>query len=555
MVVENQPGLECLKSLGGDILEQSKVIKLRLSDWTYNAGIVGIVNILKYHDLPYSISGREVSFSLETLSDFNELTLSYLRHKYRNLTMLNAIKERIARVEQQISSDTPNVTKLNEDIEYIKSKFLNSAYKEIISSDLKTKFKKVKQDKKTKELVKIETLTEGINDLKWLLKDNEKNILSKEVVGYYDQKARASKSPFAVVDKYINTGIYELNKSFAETEEYVIGDKDKFKFECFQCGGKISKIDKGLNFLNNTYFDTARKTSHVWNFVSDIEPCPICKLVYMSIPAGITTIHGRGIFINETNKLDTLVRVNNNLYYTISENEDHQQLTYGTVVKQYVKELLSKKRDSLNDVQVVEYKDNRYRFSLLSKSQLEYLCSNEKKLENLIGKYYIEGGNYFTLYDITIKNIINNQNLYTLVDKLLHVSISSKEKFNFNDYILQNIIKLENGKNKGGKALKTVTDKQIDKVVNMGREFRMGFQRKGSEHKVKSIAYRLQGALRAGNSAQFMDSLLSGYSYINEPIPNILIDCLKDENVFKTYGYAFASTLIGTRTSDMKEEK
>lgn len=42
----------------------------------------------------------------------------------------------------------------------------------------------------------------------------------------------------------------------------------------------------------------------------------------------------------------------------------------------------------------------------------------------------------------------------------------------------------------------------------------------------------------------FMDTLLNCYLYVSKPVPSIILEGLKDDEAFKTIGYAFVSGLI-----------
>ena len=65
----------------------------------------------------------------------------------------------------------------------------------------------------------------------------------------------------------------------------------------------MENFNKYFSFLVNTGFDVSRKSSHVWEFNNDVAVCPICKLVYSCVPAGITYIIGSGIYINDNSSM------------------------------------------------------------------------------------------------------------------------------------------------------------------------------------------------------------------------------------------------------------
>jgi hypothetical protein len=60
-------------------------ITLHLEDWLYNAGIVGIYNILTYSDDTIVKGKDSITFHKEALNDFEEKYFSYFIDKYEKL--------------------------------------------------------------------------------------------------------------------------------------------------------------------------------------------------------------------------------------------------------------------------------------------------------------------------------------------------------------------------------------------------------------------------------------------------------------------------------------
>jgi CRISPR-associated protein Cst1 len=521
-------------------------ITLEISDWMYNAGLVGIYNILEYHQKPVKISGQSLTFDLDDLEHYSDLYMAYMYDRYKDTTVLSLIYERMDRATREAESANVNLKKLNEDLSYIKQKLGNSAYKVIIDKEMLSALK-------VKTEAECATVVTNIHAIRTQLQAVAVDIVSKEIIGYYDQKAKSSSSPFAIVDKYINTGLFRLDNDYKEALASQDEDKSKFVFNCFQCDAPINKIDKGLNFLNNLYFDTNRKTSHVWNFKSDIEPCPVCKLVYMSLPAGMPTIHGRGLFVNANTSFEALKKVNNSIYHQVKENYDNRtKLSYSHLIKTYMKTMMAQKTLSLNDVQVIDMREGQYHFVMLGQQVMTKVYHSKQNLEKLSHKYYIENDQYMSVYDATIELLLENTTLFRLIDKLLYLKNTKADSARFGLSDMITLIKIEN--TKGVNKMAHVNYKQIDSIVGEGQKLKAAYYAKSSEHKITSIAYKLQGALRASNSTRFMDTILSCYSYVNKPIPHLLIDCLKDEQQFRTLGYAFTASLVGS-VQTLEEEK
>ncbi|PGA52059.1 type I-B CRISPR-associated protein Cas8b1/Cst1, partial [Bacillus pseudomycoides] len=61
-------------------------IRLELSDWLYNAGLVGIMNIFDRAEIPYEKNRNAITFQSEVLEDFSEYYFEYFCEKYESFT-------------------------------------------------------------------------------------------------------------------------------------------------------------------------------------------------------------------------------------------------------------------------------------------------------------------------------------------------------------------------------------------------------------------------------------------------------------------------------------
>ena len=59
-------------------------IRIETSDWLYNAGIVGLCNILEYADANVVKKNNYIEFDEEELEDFGDKYFGYLIDKYEN---------------------------------------------------------------------------------------------------------------------------------------------------------------------------------------------------------------------------------------------------------------------------------------------------------------------------------------------------------------------------------------------------------------------------------------------------------------------------------------
>ncbi len=511
-------------------------IQLYMEDWMKNAGIVGLCNILKNSGDSVIFYENYVEFESEFLVDFEKKYFSYFREKYKNTTVYSRLSENIEYLinKNEIDIDTK---KHEKELKYIKEKLKNSAYKEI-----KDNVEMAKLNQPTVEFLK-EILTE--------INSKKEYILEKETTGYYDQRVRNSKSPNAVIDKYINTNMLKIKESSNIVLRYIQEDTEKYKIKCFTCENRVKKINTGLSFLNNIYFDTSRKTSHVWDFNNDIEICPICKLVYFCIPAGFTTIYGKGMYINITNSIEQAININERFRIDVLEQyRKGQSLTYKSLVKAINERDNEIIRYELVDIQLIRCEDNTYKFNLLSRNALRIIRYSKEDLNNLLDCGFKEINTYFNVYELVIDRLLNNQNMFTLAQKLLHYKLSQPKDSYYNSYHILKILDINIRFLKEVGYMKE-SDKDIVKLGNNAGFFlRKQYKDKGSVDKLTGISYRLLNSLKTNNINSFMDTVLNCYLYTKESVPKVIVDSLKDEEQFKTIGYAFVAGLIEGKASE-----
>lgn len=84
----------------------------------------------------------------------------------------------------------------------------------------------------------------------------------------------------------------------------------------------------------------------------------------------------------------------------------------------------------------------------------------------------------------------------------------------------------------------------VDKAKAQGYYLRTEYETKSNENKIAGISYRLLNSLKTNNKNSFMDTLLNCYLYVGKQVPKIITEVLKDDEAFRTIGYAFVSGLI-----------
>ena len=567
-------------------------IELKLKDWLFNAGLIGLMNILGEEarnngELEIDNKNRLIRFSPKVLENFEYKYFDFFIKRYGKTLTYGKILE----FEKYIDEFEENGEKIrsinelkmiNDKITFFKAKIKSESYKkayDLIEKNgtnkilgLEKELKKIKEskgniDEISKDDVKnnIKIMMEIIDFFKKKITDkngNIKNYLAAKNIAYviinnawssvsFLNRANAAKD------------IYEEYKSyFVEPAlEYVNADKSKFKYKCVISNMPMKDYKNTLGFLNDTGFDVSRKPSHVWNFVNDIAVAPLVTLVYSCIPAGFIYGADKGIFVNANHNIDQLCNINNGIAYNILEDESEEKNInlYKNLLKEIKKEKDNTKYE-LSDIQIVKFEEGHYKFTLLSRNILKLLSENKEKLDDLLDKWYLIDKRYFNIYDTTITELLNNQNLFSLINKLCYYKISKAKlscklkniedllKINL-DYIrrLKKMDKqeiIEKKENK--KTSEELTEKDVFYIRRDAMIFREEYIRKsGNDKKIGSLLYRLQNALRINNVDMFMDALISAHAYAGKNISSLFAKALLNDENFQTLGHGFLLGLLG----------
>ncbi len=545
-----------------------KEIKIQLGDWLYNAGVVGFVNILLHANDNILLNGQTVTFSADVLYNFEEKYFKYFIDTYeKTLSWYKIVKykEFIEKYEQEdyTNFSLKDLDHLNNFIGtnsksgslkyFLTSNSYVKAYK-LISLDvdvinLLKGLSTIKMKKSDTLSNKMNEIIKAINKLKIIISyfENEEtrkyigamNVIYTIIKHAWKDVSFLNRTP-STPDMYQDYKKYFLDIAY----NYITKDKKNDKYRCSICNNNMSHMNQNLSFLNATGFDTNRKPSHVWNFNNDIAVCPICLLIYSCVPAGFTYVYNRGIFINQNQDVNSAVKVNQMIKSEVLEdNETNIYRIYQVISQQIKKKSNAGIKYELADVQVVRYENEKYRFNLLSRKMLSILNDSTKLLNSLIKSWYKEGNTNFNIYDEVIKKLLNNENLFLFIHKLIVLKMTKQNVYyhvghifgllNINQKILEGVVGME-------KKSKDILE--ISK--HSGYYFRKAYESKQSENKINGIAYRLLNSLKTNNKHLFMDTLLNCYLYIKQSVPTIFVEGMKNDDVFKSIGYAFVAGII-----------
>jgi CRISPR-associated protein Cst1 len=558
---------------------KSDKIRLTLGDWQWNASVIGFINIVGEENVCH-IEADTVEFWPEALDGFENKYFAYFINTYeKTLSWYKIVnfQDRLNTYEENNFEefDLKALEFLNvyiKDVKrYIKSNSYKAAY-ELIDSEVELlSFEKqliTIKEPKNQQRFDVDK-SEIVNEVK------RRFLLLQQIINYCaSSEGRryigAKNAIYNIINNawngvsFLNSqtkekNIYSDYKSyFVDTATgYLQSEKGKYKYNCFVCDAPIKDMSNDLSFLNATGFDVARKSSHVWNFQNDITICPLCKLIYSCLPAGIIYTYNRGIYINQTIKLKDAVRINNKIKSRILRSQDgSMRPIYHALVSVLHEQENDSAKYELADVQVVRYENESYRFNILAKPMLQIIVNSKKELDSLIRVNFSENGRNINVYDEVIGRIFNNQNLFTLIHKMLYGKLSDASKCYFNGSHVRNVLIINQLICSRLGGMKMDNTYLVKKSREAGESLRNKYFNKDSNHKLAGICYRLLNALKTTNENMFMDVTLNCYLYVNSQVPKVITDALGRGKDFSTMGYAFVSGLIdGQDGSGNKEKK
>lgn len=553
------------------------VIKIELSDWLKNSGLVGLVNILENSgELKHKINqGRNfIEFDSSELDDFHELYFEYLIKKYKAFISIEKIVSREEWIKNLSDKELSEkeLESFNNYIKYVKERLKSASYKSAYEILGETEYNLLDKSAVLKEikLKKTQNISDIANEftqqcnllfeiIEYLNKPEvrkivaAKNVIYDIIQGFWSDVSFLNKNSSKL-------NMYECYKNdFSEpVKNYIEADLEKSKNTCFTCENKIQKLSKPFAFditwITKMGVDGNRKSSHFWNYYSDANICPICNLVYSCIPAGFSVINGKGLFINNNQSIKSIISANAHVLNGDKTLEELEEETYFNIVDSMEQKSVEEAKSEVENIQVVKLDKNNssrpYTFNVLSKDKLLIIKNNKKILEQLLNKKVKLAKDYYlNIYSSVLDRIYNGKNLFDLLDILTRLRISGEYK---NSYVIYLLIKLNNNcmDMRGGNK---VYYKDIDKFKDYGMNLKKVYGKEG-ENKIPGILYRLQNALKVKDQGRFMDTLLNAYTSKKQAIPVDFIQALQDTDKFQTIGYAFLIGLQGMEAPTKNEE-
>lgn len=541
----------------------------------FNAGIVGFVNILESNEDDKSKIIKKdnyIEFDSSLLEKFEDKYIGFFADKYEVFTgwyRISNYKNKIIDIKNKDEYETEDINNLNNQIEFLKKKLKSNSYKKAYSNIL-DKSVDLQLEEKNLSIIKVSKKNNKI-DIKQ--KVDEQLIIIEKIINYIDKKEVkkhliAKDIAYTIISTFWN-GVSFLHKSKSEADiyeeynnyfiknidDYINQNKEKAKYSCLNCSSGILKADEAFNlaWIQNIGVDGAKKTSHFWNLDRIDYICPICNLIYSCIPAGFTFLKGKGFFINNNLNVKTLIKSNNQSIKSTDNILELEYKSYLQIVNAFTNYEIRNIEKEYQNIQIVKIDTSNsfrpYSFNILSKDTIEFFNKNLNTLNFLLNKkvfWYADASGvkkYKSLYKEVVDKVYNGQNLFSLIDFTINKSIRG-EYYGLDEIeiLLKLNISLING---GFDNMKKLSNGKIFRIRALGNELKQEYFKKGIDKKLNGIQYRLTSAIRVKNSSRFLDTLINAYSYVNKEIPVDFIDCLGEDDIFQTIGYAFILGLEG----------
>lgn len=554
-----------------------------MSDWLYNAGIVGLINALKFSKDKVEIYNQYIEIDSSVLDNFEDKYFNYLADKYLIFTPWYKIvdfQKRIELIRNQECYTDDDINALNKHIDYIKDRVINhKSYAKvcknienikIIGFDLLAASKSLKkislkknqsiediEDDINLQLSKIEEIIEFVSR-----EEVKKHLIGKDLI--YDVIKHFWNNKAFLNSSNSDKDIYEeFNKCFIQGAlKYVYTDKSKAKYSCYSCDRELLTTSDAfdLTWLNKTGVDGGKKASHFWDFNRDDFICPICTLVYSCVPLGFTYLKGNGLFINDNADINSLLTVNKYVLKTQDRIEELEHQSYLNISNRFSQYNIENIDYTLSNIQIVKLDTSKqfdsYTFNILSKDMVHFLVKNSKILNCLLNKkilWYTDASNikhYIYLYKEVIDRMYKNENLFSLIDFALNKVVRGEH----NSLIeIDMLLSLNNNFIRGGDNMNQHIDsKKIYKIKCLGNTLKSSYDNRKASNKLNGISYRLLNAVKVKDVNKFLDTIINAYAYIGTEIPTVFINCLDDAETFQTVGYAFILGLMGEISDNTK---
>ncbi|PMQ01373.1 MAG: type I-B CRISPR-associated protein Cas8b1/Cst1 [Dictyoglomus sp. NZ13-RE01] len=543
--------------------------RVYLSDWLFNAGIIGFLSILLEgkEDIKEGeniLSNGKTIYIGENYIQFERDILEGFSDKY-----FNSAYERYRRTDRFIEYCMEILEKINnkeiseKDIEKIYKDFKKrldsfSRLKNLLEKDLPSF--SLEEIKRNPEL-----FSDYILKILDIIEKNKQTLIENDVKIYlgniYGQKNFLNRSV---------TSDYKI-KFKEEFEDNIIKGINKLEKNtlCVNCGERYAK--KNINFDTGLSPFTGVNTDALnffWNFKAKLPLCEICELIYFCTFKGFTESvrEDKYFFVNSDTSVVDLYKNNLLLQDQLKKNLD-ENIFIDFFSELLINEERQKSKHALQSIAFIEIDLTNKEllpkvFSFnISRSKAEFLKHHSENTFKIISKisYSIKDKNKSIVLELLEKILANTLN-YDYLNFLEYLYLENLKgnmeiKTFYYPYHL-NILNLiiseylrKFRKRERSDRMSLINEDQIWFMFKKGEEIANKLIEEKAENKIPSLSYKLLSYLRTEDIHGFMDHILRIYISYALEVPTLFVKAISDKELFLSYGYSFVNGILSKYTS------
>lgn len=534
----------------------SEMITVRLNNFLFNAGVVGLWYLLKKNEVSkelYEVKGSELRLNTALFTsdayDLADMFYRACRHRFEDTSKWKNMIELMKEIELLDLSSREGrerfsiLTKSRPGYEFGEfSKLESSSFKTgygIIKSSFGDNFNceaETKKARKEKEpFIKRELLKEIISYI-----EKYPEVLFMKDIMYTKINSIWKDAAFLLRANAGKEVISCYGASFVEPlKKHLLKNKGKNDL-CIECGEPVAKGDaQGMSWIQSGV-DHGRKRSYFWNMKPDSFLCPVCTFIYSCAPLGFVFAarSGNAVFINNNSSIDDIIFDNNG---AAQAEFDNVGSVISALTTQLVQKSINLKTRELDNIQVIIFRNNRYEIGIIPKKKLEVIKNCQKSFEAITKAFVKFKDENIAIYEEVLHNFLFGINQYGLINKLLRYPLDSS-------WFLRHIFRIQIY-TKG--ESKMTAEKDFKKAWVMSshgfnlREEIKKHKKESVDNAIRGIVYQLLNPLQTRDSHRFFDVIARTYTGYGLEIPKLFINMFEQEETFLDLGYAFVFGLKG----------
>lgn len=545
-------------------------------DFLKNAGIVGMWYMLEMstarRNTDYGISENEQElwiakdFAIE--ADWTDMYFKAFVAGLGPFTVYESVLEKIQSCLQKLETEDWNSGKeIKDNFKFINEKLLSNSYlagfenikDQIEDSETYLNLKKNKlSDKQEQQELKIR-----LQKLQQFLAQPlcKETFTMKSIIYTYINKFWDGKC--FLLRANAKKDMRELfEKEFSEPlRKYWRNDHEKAKDLCVDCGMSMDSKEKvSIAFMKEMADDLSRKKSAFWNCKVDAYLCPVCAYLYALSPLGFQLYANKFVFLNMNESIRSLISANQKSSKNALLSEKKEEEKYSAWFSRNLNIVLAEKGTS--NIQVILrgiQAEDKYICNIIGKEALSILGKEKvNNALNYLGTHpFIKlNGDFFNIHEAVVMNVLNYQNQYTLLNRLMKEAIENEGVLlaAYWVYVVQVWTRLVRyGKDKERNV--TMSQKTMR---NNGYNLRKAImEAKGvtKDDCLRGTIYQLLNALSVKDTGKFIDIVIRLYSSTKLLMPDGFVDMLCGQEAFQELGYAFVLGLKGSYWNNKSEDK